>query len=234
MFLDESGDHNLEVIDPQYPVFVLGGIIIDRVYAEDELEQQVRQFKLSLFGRDDIILHTAEITRSQGPFARMRGSGFRAEFYEQLNSLMRRLNYTVVACVIRKDEHFARYGLSAVDPYMLSLNVLVERFCFEIGEHPGGGFIVAEKRGPTFDHELAIAWLNLKVRGTSFLQAKTIEERISTLNTRGKKENIAGLQWRTSWYHLSVAMYQGSICEKTGGLSNQSFGVGRVAIMERG
>jgi hypothetical protein len=30
MFLDESGDHNLTVIDPQYPIFVLGGIIADR------------------------------------------------------------------------------------------------------------------------------------------------------------------------------------------------------------
>ena len=26
LFLDESGDHNLSVIDPQYPMFVLGGV----------------------------------------------------------------------------------------------------------------------------------------------------------------------------------------------------------------
>jgi len=29
LFLDESGDHSLNVIDPQYPVFVLGGVIVD-------------------------------------------------------------------------------------------------------------------------------------------------------------------------------------------------------------
>ena len=28
LFLDESGDHNLAVIDPQYPLFVLGGVIV--------------------------------------------------------------------------------------------------------------------------------------------------------------------------------------------------------------
>jgi len=33
MFLDESGDHSLTRIDPQYPMFVLGGIIVDREYA---------------------------------------------------------------------------------------------------------------------------------------------------------------------------------------------------------
>ncbi len=55
LFLDESGDHNLTIIDPQYPVFVLGGVIIDRAYAEGEMTERVRDFKLRLFGRDDII-----------------------------------------------------------------------------------------------------------------------------------------------------------------------------------
>jgi hypothetical protein len=60
MFLDESGDHSLKVIDPQYPVFVLGGVIADADYAHGELEERVRRFKRDLFGRDDLILHTAD------------------------------------------------------------------------------------------------------------------------------------------------------------------------------
>jgi hypothetical protein len=32
LYLDESGDHSLTVIDPQYPVFVLGGVIVDPQY----------------------------------------------------------------------------------------------------------------------------------------------------------------------------------------------------------
>lgn len=182
------------MIDPQYPVFVLGGIIVDRHYAETELDDQLRRFKTDLFGRDDIILHTADITRIRGPFRRMLDPGFRAHFYAKLNELMRTLDYQVVACVIRKDAHHERYGLAALDPYMLSLNVLVERFCFEIGDQVGGGVIVAEKRDPALDHELELAWLNLKITGTRFLRARAIEERISSLNTRDKRENIAGLQ----------------------------------------
>ncbi len=194
MFLDESGDHSLTVIDPQYPLFVLGGIIVDQNYATDELEQCVRQFKLDLFGRDDIILHTAEIVRSRGVFSVMRQPAFRQRFYEKLNSLMRSIDYQVIACVIKKDEHFERYGLSAIDPYMLSLNVLVERFCFEIGNQPGGGLIIAEKRDPILDHQLELAWLNLRIQGTRYMQATMIEERITALNTRAKTANIAGLQ----------------------------------------
>ena len=37
LFLDESGDHNLEVIDPLYPLFVLGGVILEKRYAEGDL-----------------------------------------------------------------------------------------------------------------------------------------------------------------------------------------------------
>lgn len=29
LFLDESGDHNLLVVDKDYPIFVLGGCIMD-------------------------------------------------------------------------------------------------------------------------------------------------------------------------------------------------------------
>jgi hypothetical protein len=32
MFLDESGDHNLKVIDPNHPVFALVGCIFEENY----------------------------------------------------------------------------------------------------------------------------------------------------------------------------------------------------------
>lgn len=37
MFLDESGDHNWFLIDPEYPVCVLSGVIVDRQCAEGDL-----------------------------------------------------------------------------------------------------------------------------------------------------------------------------------------------------
>ena len=51
LFLDESGDHNLAVIDPSYPLFVLGGVIVDQRYAEGPLEGVLRDFKRRLFAR---------------------------------------------------------------------------------------------------------------------------------------------------------------------------------------
>ena len=107
---------------------------------------------------------------------------------------MSELSYSVVACAIHKDQHLTRYGVAALDPYLLSLNVLVERFCMDVGNVEGGGLIVAERRDTTLDHELDLAWLNLKIQGTRFMQAKQIEKRVLALNLRDKKANIAGLQ----------------------------------------
>ena len=194
LFLDESGDHNLSVIDPQYPMFVLGGVIMDMDYAKRELTDALDAFKREMFGRTDIILHTADITRNRNGFEPLKEREFRARFYERLNVLMQRLEYSVVACAIRKNNHLSRYGVAALDPYLLSLDILVERFCFDVGRNSGGGLIVAEKRDPTLDRELDLAWLNLKIQGTRYLQATDIEDRIMALNLRAKKDNIAGLQ----------------------------------------
>ncbi len=193
LFLDESGDHSLSKIDPQYPLFVLGGVIMEQDYAEGELPEQLSRFKQSLFGRADIVLHTADLVRNRGGFERMKEPAFRERVYRELNTLMDGLRYTAVACAIRKDEHLARYGVAALDPYLLSLDILVECFCFEIGRG-GTGVIVAEKRDPTLDRELDIAWLNLKIQGTRYVQAKDVAARITGLNLRSKADNVAGLQ----------------------------------------
>lgn len=194
LFLDESGDHNLQVVDPAYPLFVLGGIVVDKGYAEGELSERIAAFKRNLFGREDIVLHTSDITRNRNGFEGLKDPVFRARFYDEMNVLMRDLRYSVVACVVRKNDHLSRYGVAALDPYLLSLDILVERFCMDIGDITGGGLIVAEKRGSTLDHELELAWLNLKIQGTRYQQAKDIERRILALNLRAKAENIVGLQ----------------------------------------
>ncbi len=194
LFLDESGDHNLSVIDPQYPVFVLGGVIMDKAYAEGTLTDKLDGFKQELFGTTDIILHTSDIARNRNGFEAMQDTGFRNHFYARLNDLMTDLEYSVVACVIRKDEHLGRYGLAALDPYLLSLNILVERFCFDLGNESKSGVIVVEQRDQMLDRQLELAWLNLKIAGTYYIQGSMIEDRIVGLSFRSKMDNIAGLQ----------------------------------------
>lgn len=151
LFLDESGDHSLDKIDPQYPVFVLGGCIVDLDYHDHHMTPELNRFKQEIFGRDDFILHTADIVRRRGIFRDLTIANLRERFYEETNRLMRSLDYTVVACGIKKEDHLRKYGLAAMDPYMLSLKILAERFVFEVKTKGGGekGIIVAEARDET-------------------------------------------------------------------------------------
>lgn len=194
MFLDESGDHSLARIDAQYPVFVLGGIIADRDYAAGKMTQAINDFKIRLFGTKDTVMHTADIARNRNGFERLSDPDFRKRFYDELNHLMSSLEYKIAACAIRKDDHLEQHGLAALDPYMLSLEVLVERFAFEIGPVREGGAIVAEERGRMLDRQLDIAWMNLKLRGTRHLGPSKITERISSLTVSGKADMVAGLE----------------------------------------
>lgn len=198
LYLDESGDHDLVNITPDASVFVLGGIILDRTYARTVLEPRVRDFKFEWFGTDRIILHSIDISRATRGFERLRTDrGFRTAFLAALSAVMAELDYKVLACVIHKDQHIAKYGKRAFDPYDLGLEILVERFCAEIGDTPDGGIIYAEKRRSDLDHGLDVAWERLRAHGTGHFTAQRrsqVDKRIIGLGLKAKSVNIAGLQ----------------------------------------
>ena len=196
LYLDESGDHNLNLkkIGRGYPFFVLGGVIVERSYVRDVIEPRMQEFKQQFFGRDDVILHTVDMGRSDGDYAFLANPDVRSSFYIELNRMLVEFEYKVVACVIDKFWHVIKYGKNAADPYMYSLDILVERFCTELGEELDGGFICAEKRNPSLDHDLMHAWEELRTVGTDFVTAKQINDRIVGLDLRDKKPNLAGLQ----------------------------------------
>ncbi len=62
---------------------------MDKQYAEGEMADRVDQFKRELFGRDDLILHTADIARNRNGFERLKETAFRQRFYDRLSDLMR-------------------------------------------------------------------------------------------------------------------------------------------------
>jgi hypothetical protein len=111
-----------------------------------------------------------------------------------LLALFRSLPVTVIACVIHKPALRDRYGALAVDPYSLSLGVVVERFCFALGEAGETGCIVAESRNGRIDRELTIAWDLLRLNGTRYVGAGTISRRIVGMDFIAKATGLAGLE----------------------------------------
>lgn len=104
------------------------------------------------------------------------------------------LYYSVVACAIRKDEYLAANGGDSRDPYLLSLEVLVNSLCGHIGDAEDAAIIVAEKQGRLLDRQLQLAWLRLRTHGTHHVHCSQVQRRVSTLVLKSKSDNIAGLQ----------------------------------------
>lgn len=194
LFLDESGDHNLTAIDPQHPIFVLGGIIVDEEYAFNEMTQKLNAFKEEIFGTKNIILHTADFTRQKNGFERMKEPDFCQNFYSKLNQLILELDIKIICCAIKKEEHMQKYGIDAIDPYHLSLNILVEEFCFELEKTLSKGKIFAEARDHILNRQLNLAWLNLQTCGTPLKKGPQINNNIDSLTLKTKEDNLAGLE----------------------------------------
>jgi hypothetical protein len=194
LFLDESGDHNLAIIDPKHPIFVLVGVVADRDYAIEEMTNRLNLFKKNLFGTTQITLHTADFTRQKNGFERMKEERFCEKFYEELNQLISELDITIIACAIKKEQHMSRYGIDAINPYHLSLRILIERFCFELNNGSATGQIIAEGRDATLNHQLKLAWSDLKISGTHFKQASEINNKINSLTIKKKDDGFAGLE----------------------------------------
>ena len=192
--LDESGDDNLIRIDPGYSVFVLGGVIFDDEYAQARAGNAITAFKRDLFGRTDFVLHTAEIIRNAGVFAPLANRNFRNEFYDRLNAMLRDLDFSVVACAIRKDRLDLSTNSALRDPYCYALGQLTVQFCRLIGSHGNGGRIQVERRQAAADRRVLRHWRNLQQFGAAEFSGRTIRHRIASLSFHDKSERVASLE----------------------------------------
>ena len=163
-------------------------------YAYGEASWRISEFKRRVLGSEQIILHTADIVRQRGAYRKLVDLDIRHAFFQELNTLMESLAFRVVACAIDKNKHVERYKHAAIDPYKLSLHILVERFVMDLNECNGVGQIIAECRRPELDEALQTEFARLQHKGTYYMSARKIRDRIPSLVCRPKNQNVAGLQ----------------------------------------
>ena len=69
VYADESGDHSLTSIDPQFPVFVLAFcILIQKAAYTDHVVPAFQRFKFEFWGHDSVVLHGHDIRKAQDDF----------------------------------------------------------------------------------------------------------------------------------------------------------------------
>lgn len=194
LYLDESGDHDLVNIDKNYPIFALGGCVMDSSYHDRVLKPAMDFFKEKVLGNSSIILHYADYTRDGVGFEKLSDKTNRETFYRELNKIIKDTDFTLIACIIDKIEHNKHYKYP-INPYILSLEIIIEKFVMFLNKVNEQGIIISESRNPQLDNELNLAFLDIKIRGTRFLKPTEIVDRIdNNFYIKKKEENIAGLQ----------------------------------------
>jgi len=192
-FLDESGDHNLKIIDNTYPVFCLAACIVDFNYYNQVIEKEVDELKIKHFGTREIILRSYDIRKQKGQFSSLVDINKRSSFYEELDELMVKLDYKVIAAVINKEKLKNSYSVPS-DPYDLCFIFILERICMYLGRENNTAIIRMESREGHNDKILAKDYEEFKNKGNNMIPAEEVRKKLIDLSFNQKSQNINGHQ----------------------------------------
>lgn len=157
VYVDESGDHSLDSINPDWPVFVLCFCIFPVNVYIDQVTPAIRRLKFDTFGHDMVVLHEHDIRKKKGAFSHLNQEA-REHFLGRLTDLIDATDMTVVAVVIDKVKHKERY-LQPYHPYHLAMQFGLERVSHFLRlkeQHERPTWVVFEARGAREDRELEL------------------------------------------------------------------------------
>ncbi len=96
IYVDESGDHSLKSIDPEYPVFVLACCIFEKQHYTNTIIPAFQQFKFNQWGHDIVVLHEREIRQKTGDFDFLFNREKSIFFMQELSNLIEAAPLTLV------------------------------------------------------------------------------------------------------------------------------------------
>jgi len=196
LFLDESGDHGLVNVDPEFPVFVLCGIIIsDQSY--ERVNAEMVTLKQGFWGDRKAILHSRDIRKCEKEFQILFDQDIKKRFYAAVNQLVMSSDYAIIASAINKENHIKQYGKLASDVYEIALSFIIERSVFYLDDQPGGEkslHITIERRGRKEDARLHEHFQRLCSRGTGYVTPERIHAYQLDIEFISKSDDVNGLQ----------------------------------------
>ena len=158
VYVDESGDHSLASINPDFPVFVLALCVIHKRHYAEKIIPAVEKLKFNYFGHDSVVLHEHDIRKQKGDFAFLSHLPTRLKFVRQLSSIMDVGNFILIACVVDKARMSKSEGAST-NPYHIALDICLESlrdFLAEKKQDHLQTHVVVECRGKKEDRELEL------------------------------------------------------------------------------
>lgn len=158
IFADESGDHGLTSIDPQFPVFALVFCLFEKERYLNEVDPAIRRLKFKYFGHDAVVLHERDIRKQKGAFAILTDPTVREAFLDDLNTLMTTVPFEGYASIIDKAALKARYA-NPWNPYEMAMQFCMEKISNRLvahGQRDRVTHILFEGRGKVEDAQLEL------------------------------------------------------------------------------
>lgn len=158
VYVDESGDHSLQSIDEQYPVFVLAFCVFHKRHYSEVIVPALEKFKFNYFGHDQVVLHENEIRKEKGKFNIFRSREEKHQFLEELTEIIAYSNFILISCTIDK-RAIKKQGDVDSNPYHIALGACMEtlhQFLQEKNQHNKKTHVIVECRGSKEDKELEL------------------------------------------------------------------------------
>jgi len=195
LFLDESGDHGLAKFDPDFPVFLLCGVLV-REDDYENIRQNINNLKHSIWGNKEVIFHSRDIRKCEKEFQKLFDLDIKKIFYEELNKIVALSNYNIIASAIQKEKFVQKFGKLQDDIYEIALSFVIEQAIVVLQKiNPKSELaIVIERRGKKEDKQLDDHFQKIQGAGTGILSSEQVKQFNLSFTFRNKKENINGLQ----------------------------------------
>ncbi len=202
MYVDESGDHVMDPSkwsSPDARYLGLTGVVIASETYRTRTHPEFEALKQEFFPHEPdypVILVRNRIAKREGPFRSLSDPQVAANWEQQIIRFMSDNVSQIFTVVIDKQEHWNRYGRSALHPYNQCATALTEIYGQWLRTAGGQGDVLAESRSGTADRELKKAFRELMEAGGPSVSVEELQSRITSkeIKLRPKEANITGLQ----------------------------------------
>jgi hypothetical protein len=187
VYVDESGDHSLESVDPQYPAFVLAFCVFYKQHYANTVAPSVEMLKFRHFGHDVVVLHETDIRKEKSGF-RFNSRAHKQAFMDELHGLIETDNFILISSTIDKNRLRERNQ----NPYHLALGFCLEtlhELMQEKHQDTRTTHVVVECRGKKEDRELELEFRRICGGDNKFGRTLPFE-----IVFADKKTNSIGLQ----------------------------------------
>lgn len=191
VYVDESGDHSLTRINPEYPLFILAFCIFRIEDYINDIVPNIQRLKFKYFGHDSVILHENDMRKSKPPFDILQNSETREMFFDDLNTIMAETQFGIIPVAIKKYAVRSQKGVAA-SPYHIALEIGLKHISAELQKKSQSDrtiFLIFESRGKKEDETLETEFHKLLNKTTIRGMQETLKILIVS-----KQRNSTGLQ----------------------------------------